>query len=156
MLKKSKGKGYKACPACEKYVGVRTGQCGCGHAFMPSGKAGKASKTGKVVNRGKIGYKACPACEKYVGVRTRQCECGQEFMPKIDSWKNCARVMLALLRGCRQGYTLVEIATRRLTKTHSGCPTAKCKLTNKQLQQLLMELVKNGQVKKEGMKYKSV
>jgi hypothetical protein len=35
------GKGKKQCPACKKYVGLRTALCACGHAFVSKAKTPK-------------------------------------------------------------------------------------------------------------------
>jgi hypothetical protein len=99
------------------------------------------------------GHKVCPKCEQVVGARTKECECGHEFSPKVECWATCTKTMLGMLR--KQAYTLAEIAALRKKRTHPGCLMHKCKLTNKQLLQLLSELVKSGRVKKEGLKYRA-
>lgn len=47
------GRGRKQCPSCEKYVGVRTKNCSCGHSFLRKKTAPvKAPVTNKTVSKG--------------------------------------------------------------------------------------------------------
>jgi hypothetical protein len=102
------------------------------------------------------GFKLCPGCDTKVGARSKTCQCGHEFSPKIEGWDNCKNIMLRMLGQARGGMDLLEIAVARKSKPHDGCLTDKCQLSNKQLQILLAELVKEGKVKKDGNKYKVI
>jgi len=101
------------------------------------------------------GHKVCPGCHQNVGARTKKCKCGHEFSPKVKGWDVCKTTMLALIQAKRGGYTLAELATTRVKNLHDGCLLKECSMDNKQLQQLVTELVKSSAVVKDGKKYKA-
>ena len=127
------GKGKKQCPSCQKYVGVRTEVCECGHQFKSKNgtsvpKEQKEPREIPTFDTGGKGKKQCPACQKYVGGRTGVCACGHEFASKsapVESTPVEKKVAAAVQPTV--GTTVVP--TRRVgggrTRIHTppgGCP----------------------------------
>ena len=84
MTDLTKGKGRKQCPQCEKYVGVRTHQCDCGHNFP--GKDGTPTEPKGIVTYSEPGRgrKQCVECKQYVGAKVGACACGGSGFTKKE------------------------------------------------------------------------
>jgi hypothetical protein len=102
------------------------------------------------------GHKLCPDCEVTVGARTKTCQCGYSFTLKVEGGEECKGMLIQMLSKVRGGMDLVQIAVARKERPHHGCDKIQCQLDNKQLQALLTLLVKEGELKKEGKKYKVI
>ena len=80
------GKGRRQCPACQRYTGIRSVTCECGHTFTATDRKEAVKKvvvetpSVKMFDEPGPGRRQCPACQRYTGIRSALCGCGHKFV----------------------------------------------------------------------------